>query len=903
VLHLHRGRISSSEMSLWLGMEEEHVKLVSSWLCGQNNDTRTIVHQEGISSSSAAASSKLKSEENAVCKVYNPTKQQNEYALVGTLQANLRERIACIFESPTNLSESGSSYCPSLDAIRTNPKMLSLSHNPKKLFPATIDTLLTKELACEMELTCEDTLWLMDGIGNTTSNNVALSKTTEDKANRISRGPSMTVHDSQGDASKWALEHTEEQIHSNISGVTIPTSLESLFGQESCQDITATAETFISIVNSLCEKGVLPGILSTPSSTSISSATSSSASNSNKATSSSSSFLKSAIYTPHKYLHLQQKMIHSFYESNGYLTEKKCLALGLSRSRMEKFVKESFPSAILLTRSIIDPIKICRPLENILQDAILNQSFANLMPLLPEDIASSEEDVKSIIHDHIMTTPSLAEGEQQSQQLAQRAFGEGLTIIHGEMALFFCRNVVQQSKQLLVPLLDEFCKQRAKEIVNESITEEDIAKQQDHNMMIPLWDVAVGVGEKYPDLMELQHLHDGGINHNSNATTRSLLWNMDETNDNEAKISDGPLVEFCRRALYSVELQRMCTRSLTAEVHRLHSTHHGLSVSTRSDGAARIQSLGDSFESSFRTLCSLLQIYAKSIDTLGARAQQQGSMDNTDVTLMVKAMEEELLWGCGSNLAKLITEYFLYKHAGEMESEGERNGLFFERSDEMKPKHRIGVVGPSDFHATDMALLHFQFVELKCHPDTNGKSQSPLNYLRKTFPGSTGISLSQMWDLCSKNDGASEEDDSINGTGKKLDSFISHLSETCLTLVGVPFSVLDKKTERKVLAARREAMLDRLEKSHDKEEVAMLAFVLIYHQVKNVAIVGMETINSLLERLCEQPDKKIPRHVITVIQSLKTGADDCDELSNLMSHVKKLGSAKNSKALAAIDGE
>jgi len=160
-----------------------------------------------------------------------------------------------------------------------------------------------------------------------------------------------------------------------------------------------------------------------------------------------------------------------------------------------------------------------------------------------------------------------------------------------------------------------------------------------------------------------------------------------------------------------------------------------------------------------------------------------------------------------------------------------------------------------------------------------------------------------MWDLCSKNDGASEEDDSINGTGKKLDSFISHLFETCLTLVGVPFSVLDKKTERKVLAARREAMLDRLEKSHDKEEVAMLAFVLIYHQVKNVAIVGMETINSLLERLCEQPDKKIPRHVITVIQSLKTGADDCDELSNLMSHVKKLGSAKNSKALAAIDGE
>ena len=52
--------------------------------------------------------------------------------------------------------------------------------------------------------------------------------------------------------------------------------------------------------------------------------------------------LDNATFTPRIYLLQQREICDSFYNTNGYLTEKKCAAFGISRNRMEKFVKESF---------------------------------------------------------------------------------------------------------------------------------------------------------------------------------------------------------------------------------------------------------------------------------------------------------------------------------------------------------------------------------------------------------------------------------------------------------------------------------------------------------------------------------------------------------------------------------
>lgn len=91
-----------------------------------------------------------------------------------------------------------------------------------------------------------------------------------------------------------------------------------LFGQET------SAATIISIVESLCQRGMLHGALCTSSS--------------------SAATPENAIYTPRIYSRTRRRLVDSFYETNGYLTAKKCAALGLSRNRMEGFVRESFVS-------------------------------------------------------------------------------------------------------------------------------------------------------------------------------------------------------------------------------------------------------------------------------------------------------------------------------------------------------------------------------------------------------------------------------------------------------------------------------------------------------------------------------------------------------------------------------
>ena len=84
-----------------------------------------------------------------------------------------------------------------------------------------------------------------------------------------------------------------------------------------------SAATIIATVQSLSHSGDIYGTLSFPPK---------------------QASLANAIYTPHLYSLGQRKIADSFYRTNGYLTEKKCIALGISRNRIEDFVKESFVS-------------------------------------------------------------------------------------------------------------------------------------------------------------------------------------------------------------------------------------------------------------------------------------------------------------------------------------------------------------------------------------------------------------------------------------------------------------------------------------------------------------------------------------------------------------------------------
>ena len=74
---------------------------------------------------------------------------------------------------------------------------------------------------------------------------------------------------------------------------------------------------------------------------------------------------------------------------------------------------------------------------------------------------------------------------------------------------------------------------------------------------VPLANAAESVGGAYPDLLRLQRENDGG--------RRGGAGGARGAGD------DGPLPEFCRRALFTEGLRRACARSLRAEADRLDS--------------------------------------------------------------------------------------------------------------------------------------------------------------------------------------------------------------------------------------------------------------------------------------------------------------------------------------------
>ena len=518
------------------------------------------------------------------------------------------------------------------------------------------------------------------------------------------------------------------------------------------------------------------------------------------------------------------------------------------------------PNGVMLTQSIIDPTKICRPLHVSVQNAIVNQSFADLKSQLPADMTLS--DVKAVV-DILKKQPAV-----------HNAFGDGFVISNENMVCFFSGAMIKTCKEMLVSLVEEFSKVIAQQKLDQDKQPLDLAPE---NEMLPLQDVVNCVGGEYPELLDLQHQY---VRHDIDRDGKTLLWNTD-SND------DGPLVEFCRLGLYSDNFQRMCIRSVTAEVDRLNNIRHGVSVSTRVEGASTIQNIGESFESSFRLLCQMLQMFRRSLDTLSSRNQHIDATDGISVNALINDMKNELLMGCGVCLARLITEYCFFEH------EIEDHDFYFDR-----------LQGKGDNDGSDsrylqninMATLEFPFFSLKCRPDQNGKPRSPFNYLRSIFHGSVGSNLSQMWKLCTYDDDESNKDDRQHAD-KKLEVFINHLESICLPLVGIPFTVLDKKSEKRMLAERRESILHHIEQSFVNEEVVMCSTVLICQNIRSISISGRQTINSVLELLFEH-DKKIPREVTKALKDLLANASI--DSSGLLMQAKAFAGAKNSKSLSAM---
>mmetsp|Transcript_26553 Transcript_26553/g.41100 ORF Transcript_26553/g.41100 Transcript_26553/m.41100 type:complete len:320 (-) Transcript_26553:25-984(-) len=122
-----------------------------------------------------------------------------------------------------------------------------------------------------------------------------------------------------------------------------------------------------------------------------------------------------------------------------------------------------------------------------------------------------------------------------------------------------------------------------------------------------------------------------------------------------------------------------------------------------------------------------------------------------------------------------------------------------------------------------------------------GTCRNPYKMLGEAFPPNVGLSLRKIWASCgleSLADGCVEsgEGDMCNAD---FEAFIALTEELCLSVCGVPFKKLDKKTEKKFALSRRQGLQASLRAASTPRDVLEKCVLVLYQQVrKTPPVVG-----------------------------------------------------------------
>eukprot|EP00978_Attheya_sp_CCMP212_P047927 scaffold450163_cov122-Attheya_sp.AAC.2 len=410
--------------------------------------------------------------------------------------------------------------------------------------------------------------------------------------------------------------------------------------------------------------------------------------------------------------------------------------------------------------------------------------------------------------------------------------------------------------------------------------------------IVPLALVAQCVAEAYPELVDLQEDHHGPLQEYSldDNNNDAVPWERNSEDDPASVMMGvGPLYEFCRIALFSSHLEDACRRALRAELGRVVSTKKGCSVSGRKAGAAKTQSIDEAFQdpACFPTACYVVQLVSKAIQSIMAA----NANDDTD---MIASLEHDFLKGCAADFTKRITQYCLFQN-------GVEDDIFsFQKHDDANdtdPAHDQSNL-PSFCHAANLATCKFNSVYLSCSASENSPDgttpQDPLPTLRNVLPGSIGVALARMWVLCGgecyQNGAKVSADGSITYRPGDFAGFLRHAEESCLTICGLPFKVLDKKSEKQTLFARRHELSQALDRTMEPGLVLDLTIMLLFQQVKHLTVNGLDLRDTILKLLAKE--KKIPDAVAEEIENLADCINNGDQAlgnSSLVYRVKGFG--------------
>lgn len=274
--------------------------------------------------------------------------------------------------------------------------------------------------------------------------------------------------------------------------------------------------------------------------------------------------------------------------------------------------------------------------------------------------------------------------------------------------------------------------------------------------------------------------------------------------------------EICTMAFLSSDLHiKQCQNAIHAELERL---------SKRTCTAAPTGNIPAEFERTecFAYACYLVQLWDQFI-----QYAKDGGMEDSSV------LQNECLQGPCAELTWRITQYCLFRN-NVIDDDGEA--------------FSFGTSTDSCYYKpVDMAVRSFHSMRLNC-----GTAKDPLAVLRQRLPGTDGVSLSRLWILCGKN--------------STVDEFRVHVQENCLPLIGLPYKIIDKKSEKKFLSARRDILLQRIQFEQDPAFLLDYTIMLLYQQVKNLVVSGSLLRGPILRLLTKE--RKITSEVASDLMSL-----------------------------------
>lgn len=112
------------------------------------------------------------------------------------------------------------------------------------------------------------------------------------------------------------------------------------------------------------------------------------------------------------------------------------------------------------------------------------------------------------------------------------------------------------------------------------------------------------------------------------------------------------------------------------------------------------------------------------------------------------------------------------------------------------------------------------------------------------------------------------------------------------SMVGIPFKLLDKKIEKKLLFSRRKELISQLEEAEDAQSILELVVMILMQQTCGVTVCGEDIYDIVLNFMICQ--KKIPNEVSPSFVEVVHQLQNSDSVSaNLIAMIRECGLAKD----------